>query len=331
MTILGIETLVYGVSNVQECGRFFEDFGLTREGSSDDTFIRFTLPVGSHVIIRHKDDPSLPFSPMEGDGVREVIWGVRDQRSLDNLQKSLESDREVRVDDDGTLHFDTDFGVAMGLRLLTLIPMISAPDPINSPGKVNRLNLHRKWRERARPKLISHVVFLTPDYESGYEFMRDRLGFKLTDLQRGFGNYMRAPGSNHHHDLLLLNSNAPVPGMDGKLRFHHANFGVEDIDEIMIGANYMQRKGWEASHMGLGRHRIDSALFYYIPCPTGGEAEYGADADIVDDNWIPRDWINPLFGFAHYVHNLPPFLLDEPDWNFRYMTENYRAMDDEMN
>lgn len=31
--------------------------------------------------------------------------------------------------------------------------------------------------------------------------------------------------------------NAPVPGMDGRLRFDHANFGVEDIDEIMIGAN----------------------------------------------------------------------------------------------
>lgn len=323
MTILGIETLVYGVGDVQECGRFFDDFGLVCDGGNRDDLIRFTLPAGSHVVIKHRDDPSLPASPMEGDGVREVIWGVRDQPSLDGLRQSLESDREVAIDEDGTLHFATDFGIAMGLRLWAPIPVVTAPDPLNSPGRINRLNQHRKWRERARPKVISHVVFTSPDYQSGFEFMRDRLGFRLTDLQRGFGNYMRAPGSNHHHNLLLLNSNAPGPGMDSKLRFHHANFGVEDIDEIMTGANYMQRKGWETAHLGLGRHRIDSALFYYIPCPAGGEAEYGADADFVDDNWVPRDWINPLFGFAHYVHNLPPFLMEEPDWNFRYMTENY--------
>ena len=108
--------------------------------------------------------------------------------------------------------------------------------------------------------------------------------------------------------------------MDGTLRFHHANFGVEDIDEIMVGANHMVRKGWPPSHQGLGRHRIDSALFYYLPCPAGGEAEYGADADAVDDSWIPRHWTNPLFAYAHFVSNLPPCLLDEPSWDFRYLT-----------
>jgi hypothetical protein len=120
--------------------------------------------------------------------------------------------------------------------------------------------------------------------------------------------------------LLLFNASAPIPGMDGRLRFRHANFGVEDIDEIMLGANYMTRRGWEPSHLGLGRHRIDSALFYYLPCPAGGEAEYGADADYVDNAWVPRDWIDPLFGFAHFVHNLPDFLAKTPDWQVSYLT-----------
>jgi hypothetical protein len=131
---------------------------------------------------------------------------------------------------------------------------------------------------------------------------------------------LRADGSNNHHNLLLLNARAPFGGMDGQARFHHANFGVEDVDEIMVGANYMTRRGWEPSHLGLGRHRIDSALFYYLPCPAGGEAEYGADADYVDDGWVPRDWIEPLFAFSHFVHNLPDFLANAPDWRFAYMT-----------
>jgi catechol 2,3-dioxygenase-like lactoylglutathione lyase family enzyme len=329
MSILGIETLLYGVGDVAECRRFFEDFGLVTDEDSHDTAARFTLPEGSKVVIRHRDDPALPPATMEGDGVREVVWGTRDAASRDRLARGLAKDRKLTTDPDGTAHFLSDFGVAMGLRVFEKRPVVSAPDPLNSPGSIARLNQHRKWRLRARPKVIAHVVFSVPDYEAGSDFMRERLNFRLSDSQKGFGRYLRADGTNAHHSLLLLNANAPVPGMDGMLRFHHANFGVEDIDEIMVGANYMVRKGWQASHLGLGRHRIDSALFYYIPCPTGGEAEYGADADAVDDSWVPRHWINPLFGFAHFVSNLPPFLANEPSWEFRYITEGDAPCDAE--
>lgn len=320
MAITGIESLVYGVDDVALATRFFEDFGLPLVERSE-TLGRFQLNEGSSVIIRHRDDPTLPATTMEGIGVREVIWGIDTPEALDMLATKLDSSCEVRRDADSTIRFHTSFGLPMGLRHFVRKPVVYAPDPVNAPGRVNRLNQHRKWRERARPKVISHVVFAVSDYEAAYVFMRDQLGFRLSDSQRGFGMYIRCDGSNNHHNLLLLNANAPFPEMDGKFRFHHANFGVEDIDEIMAGANHMTRKGWEHSHFGLGRHRIDSALFYYLPCPAGGEAEYGADADYVDDNWIPRDWQEPLFAYAHFVHNLPPFLQQPPAWKLRYMTE----------
>jgi hypothetical protein len=57
-----------------------------------------------------------------------------------------------------------------------------------------------------------------------------------------------------------------------------------------------------------------------MPCPAGGEAEYGADADCLDDSWVPREFIEPLFAYSHFVHNLPPFLMPNPSWNFRYIT-----------
>lgn len=326
MAIIGIESLVYGVGDVAESARFFTDFGLAPDASEEGVAC-FSLPEGSRVILRHRDDPALPASSIEGDGVREVVWGVRDAGSRDVLAKGLATDRDVRTDPDGTAHFVADFGVPMALRVFEKRAVITAPDPLNSPGNVNRLNQHRKWRLRAKPKVIAHVVFAVPGYEAGYAFMRDRLNFRLSDSQKGFGKYLRADGTTQHHNLLLLNANAPVPDMDGKLRFHHANFGVEDIDEIMVGANHMMRRGWDASHQGLGRHRIDSALFYYIPSPAGGEAEYGADSDAVDDGWVPRHWTNPLFGYAHFVSNLPPFLLDEPEWKFEYITEGDAPLD----
>jgi hypothetical protein len=319
MTILGIESLHYGVDDVATCTRFFVDFGLPLLDSASGVS-RFRLAEGSSVIIRQLGDPVLPASSVIGAGVREVIWGVDNAQSLDELVKVLAVDREVRRDADGTAHFLADFGIAMGLRVFAKRPVVTAPDPLNSPGRINRLNSHRKWRLRAAPKVISHVVFCVPDYLQAAKFMLDRLNFKLTDSQRGFGEYMRADGSNSHHSMLLLNANAPFPGMDGQHHFHHANFGVEDIDEMMVGANHMIRCGWEPSQLGLGRHRVDSALFYYLPCPAGGEAEYGADADYVDDAWVPRDWIEPLFGYAHFVHNLPPFLMRNPEWKMALLT-----------
>ena len=325
MTIIGIERLVYRVGDVAESARFFDDFGLLREEEEADGVASFLLPEGSRVVLRHRDDPALPETKMVGDGVCEVVWGVCDLAARNRLIAGLKIDRDVAVGGDEIARFMTDFGVPMGLRVFDKKTVVTAPDPQNSPGRINRLNIHRKWRLRALPKGIAHVVFNVPDYEAGHAFMRDRLGFRMTDSQRGFGKYLRAPGNNAHHALLLLNANAPIPGNDGTIRFDHANFAVEDIDEIMIGANYMARRGWSPSPMGLGRHRVDSALFYYIPCPAGGEAEYGADQDAVDDGWVPRDWINPLFGVAQYVSNIPPFLLEEPEWKFEYITGKFAA------
>jgi catechol 2,3-dioxygenase-like lactoylglutathione lyase family enzyme len=325
VAILGIESLIYGVDDVALSRRFFEDFGLVLE-QSDESEALFRLPEGSSVIIRALGDQRLPGSPIEGPGVREVIWGVDNEIELKKLAASLEVDCDVSRDADGTVHFRTEFGVPMGLRVFNKRPVVCAPEPGNAPGRIVRLNQHRRWRQRAYPKTISHVVFAVPDFERGTAFMRDRLGFRLSDEQVGFGMYLRADGSNNHHNFLLLNASAPLPDMDGKLRFHHANFAVEDLDEIMVGANHMDRRGWELSHFGLGRHRIDSALFYYLPCPAGGEAEYGADSDCVDDSWVPRQWPEPLFAYAHFVHNLPPFLRQPPSWKTNYMTDSIEVL-----
>lgn len=321
MAIIGIERLIYAVDDLDLCSRFFDDFGLVRDQLWNGD-VCFRLPEGSRVILKQVGDPSLPQgSQVAGPGVHELVWGVDEQCSLDALVASLRKQTEVVEGADGIVRFVTPFGIAMGLKLFSKVPVVTAPDPINAPGHVRRLNQHRKWRRRAFPKVIQHVVFAVPDFEDAHRFMIETLNFRLSDHQRGFGTYLRADGTNNHHNILFLNARAHLPDMDGSLKFHHANFGVEDIDELMMGANTMVRRGWEPSHFGLGRHRIDSALFYYLPCPAGGEAEYGADGDYVDDAWVPRDWDHPLFAYAHYVHDLPPFLQEEPVWHFNYLTD----------
>ncbi len=320
MAIIGIESLVYGVDNVETCRRFFDDFGLKTLATSASV-VEFEVDEGSRVILRSAADPALPRSSLLGTGVREVAWGVDTEQNLRALADNVGRDRDVMRDADGTVHFLTDCGLPMALRVFRKRPLIGAPDAVNAPGVVNRMNTHRKWRKRARPRTIQHVVFTAVSFESTYKFFCERLNFRVSDLQKGYGAYLRAEGAINHHNLLLLNAALPFPDFDGQPRFHHANFGVEDIDEIMIGANHMERRGWAKSVLGLGRHRIDSALFYYLPCPTGGEAEYGADGDYVDDSWVPRFWEEPLFGYLTFAHNMPPFFHHAPPWKFAYLEQ----------
>ena len=97
MAIVGIESLIYGVDDVAKCQRFFEDFGLPLLSSTPEA-AHFVLDEGSQVIIRHRDDPELPPSVIEGIGVREVIWGVNTPEALEALSHSLATDRAVRRD-----------------------------------------------------------------------------------------------------------------------------------------------------------------------------------------------------------------------------------------
>lgn len=302
MPILGIERLVYGVDDLQKCARFWEDLGLSKLEQDDDGSTFETL-TGSRVCVRRRGECGVD-DWFDANGVQLVVWGVDTPESLERLADGLARDRAVRRDPDGTILSATDEGVPFGLKVWAKRPVVSQPDPVNAPGNIQRLNQLRKWRSRAIPKAINHVVFATNDYVGTYEFYKDRLGFRLSDHSRGIGAFLRGDGTYEHHTVLWANANGPIPTKPG---FHHASFCVEDIDELMIGVNRMQELGWVEDLRktgGLSRHRISSAMYCYIPNPNGGEAEYLCDTDYVDDTWIPRVW-QWQFGAALWAHDRP--------------------------
>ncbi len=240
MAILGIESLVYGVDDIDRCSRFWNDFGLLEKARGLNGSV-FETVSGSRVIVRDRADCGVP-EWFEGDGGKLVVWGVDTADNLERLVDGLARDREVRRDLDGTAYSATDEGIPFGLRIWNKRPVVSQPDRVNAPGNIQRLNLHRKWRRRAIPKTLSHIVLSTADYVGTYEFYRDRLGFRLSDHSRGLGVFMRADGTNEHHSIFWLNANGPF--VKGKPTFQHAAFGVEDIDEVMIGVGRMGERGW---------------------------------------------------------------------------------------
>lgn len=313
MPLGGVESVVYGVSDLAASTRFYDDFGL-KSVSRNDKEVVYRLEEGSRIILRKIDDPSLPPHHYVGSGVRETFYGVDTREELDEYAARIGTDREVRRSQDGNrIHFIADGDIPLGLAVWTRRPVLYAPDPVNAPDNIKRLNQHRRWRVRAGPKTINHVVWRVDDIHATFAFWRDRLDFRLTDYQENAGIFGRAPGANQHHVVYFQQKDALPPFTTG---FDHVAFGVEDIDEVYAGWNYMERRGWRNPLGGVGRHRIASALFCYFDAPCGGMAEYGADTDYLDDNWIPRVWEARFGGFT-WTSNILPFLPEELPWEVK--------------
>lgn len=279
MNVTTVDAVTYGVSDLGTARRFWTDFGLELL-EEDERRLLFSSMDGSTVEVKLADDPSLPPPIEAGPGVREATFGVRTAEGLDAIAAELSKDRDVRVDDDGTVHTLDPLGIAVAFRV-SRCRQVTAPEPrFNMPGRTGRLNARAKLYATARPLEMTHVVFMIPETKPEIDFYVERLGFRISDSYPGRGYFLRGGAANYHHNLFLLN-----PGGKGeKFGFHHLAFEVSNIHELFGGGLNMTRKGWKTM-LGPGRHPISSCYFWYFLNPCGGGAEYDFDSDIVDENW----------------------------------------------
>ena len=275
MKINRVEGLVYAATDLDVGVRFFQDWGVKLD-KRDAQGAYFSLPSGQTIVIKNAGDPSLPKAPMPGPTVREVVWGVDTQASLAELKADLSTDREVREDADGTLHTHDDCGFGIAFRVSNGV----AP---SKPGGA-RMNKPFDPPRSASPIRMGHVVYSIKraDQQRAGEFYTKRLQFRMTDHTGDLGDFMRCNGSNDHHNLFLL-----LP--PNHYTFNHVAFEVRDFDEIVFGGKNMKSKGWKP-YAPPGRHILGSNLFWYFMNPCGGQAEYFADMDLMDDDFKTRNW-----------------------------------------
>ena len=90
MNIIGPDSLVFGVDDVAACSEYFTDYGLRPAGNGV-----FEALDGTSVVIKPRDDASLP-APLEtGSMLRKTVYGVADQSTLDAIADELGKDRDV--------------------------------------------------------------------------------------------------------------------------------------------------------------------------------------------------------------------------------------------
>ncbi|KOU55800.1 glyoxalase [Streptomyces sp. MMG1533] len=281
MGIQRIESVTYGIDDLDECVRFFDDFGLFLLERTDEHAVFETL-TGQTLQLDTRPAPLLPPAVEEGPTLREVVWGVDTAEELQRLVAAAGKDREVRESADGVHHTvdETGFGVGLALARPKAAPVV--PRPANALGDVNRWNTALEPIERARPLRMCHVALNIPKpgKEDAVAFYTGRLGFRPTDVVEPMGVFMQAPGDDDQHTMLLCHR----PDRAG---INHIAYEVPGFDDVIEGGNHMIERGWREARR-LGRHTIGSNVFRFLHAPCGGRVEYAADMDRVDDSYETR-------------------------------------------
>jgi catechol 2,3-dioxygenase-like lactoylglutathione lyase family enzyme len=268
MNVTNLDSVVFGVTDLGACKRFWNDFGLAETTAADGATV-FSCKNGSTVVLRSADDPSLPQPIEAGATQREAIFGVKGAADLDAIAAELERDRPVRVDTDGTLHAVDPLGFGIGFRVARRTPVAAPELKFNTPGHPDRINTRGEFFASATPLEMTHTVFMIDDPDKIVPFYTERLGFIASDSYPGRGYFLRGGASNHHHNLFLLN------------------------------VGNMTRRGWRTA-LGPGRHPISSCYFWYFHSPCGGAAEYDFDSDVVDERWVPGQFQQTPEVFAEW-------------------------------
>ncbi|WP_238366135.1 VOC family protein [Mesobacterium pallidum] len=280
MRIIGPDEMVFGVDTLEDSKAFLRDYGLEDDGTG-----RFLALDGTAVTVRAKDDPDLPPPLPTNNNLRQTIWGVEDQATLDEIEAELSKDRTVNKAADGTLTCQDDAGFEIAFRITRRTELNLPPERINSPGAAPGRAANEIGADEdapARPRTLSHIVYFVPDWEVMAKFYIERLKFVITDKFTNTGPFLRPQANDDHHVLFMIQTPPYMQGIE------HLAFHMKGPTELMLAGSRMVKMGYQ-SFWGPGRHKFGSNWFWYFSSPMGVNIEYDADMDKHDGDWTERE------------------------------------------
>ncbi|WP_119153550.1 VOC family protein [Caldimonas tepidiphila] len=298
MNIIGPDHLVFGVDDLAACSQYLADYGLKPVGVTPEGG-HFEALDGTAIVLRRKDDPSLPPAMDTPSQLRETVYGVADVETLRAIEAELSKDREVVRGADGVIRCSDDMGFALGFQVTTRRPLDLPAETVNAPGAAPQRGPNRLGADpeaQALPRTLSHVVYFVPDVAKAETFYQ-RLGFVCTDRFIGVGPFLRPAGTPDHHTLFMIQTPPFMKGIE------HFTFHMGGPTEVMLAGTRFVEKGYQ-SFWGPGRHRFGSNWFWYFNSPMGCHVEYDADMDLHDEAWVAREVpmgadASQLFLFQH--------------------------------
>jgi catechol-2,3-dioxygenase len=119
-------------------------------------------------------------------------------------------------------------------------------------------------------KRLNHLVLWVRDAQRSLAFYRDVLGFSIVEMPSPQAVFLRANGSDNHHDLGLfgIGSDAPAPSHGQQVGMYHAAWEVATIQDLARARDALLQAGALAGESDHG-----NSLSLYIKDPDGNEME----------------------------------------------------------
>jgi catechol 2,3-dioxygenase len=147
-----------------------------------------------------------------------------------------------------------------------------------------------------------HINLTSPDTRGLSEFLRDTLGFRISDvieLEDGswLGGWTRM--GELHHDVAVLLDPDPAHTL------HHFAWTCASIDHLARCCDRLAEAGIRLE-IGIGRHPAGANFFAYFLDPSGNRMELSAEMALVNHAMEPRIWSSPRDTFDAWGDPIVP-------------------------
>jgi catechol-2,3-dioxygenase len=118
-------------------------------------------------------------------------------------------------------------------------------------------------------KRLNHAVLYVRDADRSADFYREAFGFEVVERMPGFAVFLKAAGSENHHDLGLFSVGGNAPGPErGRVGLYHLAWQVASIHDLAAGRETLASLG---ALVGQSDHGATKSL--YGKDPDGNEFE----------------------------------------------------------
>lgn len=119
-------------------------------------------------------------------------------------------------------------------------------------------------------KRLNHLVLHVRDAQRSMAFYRDILGFQIVEASNSQQVFMRANGSDNHHDLGLFGKGPDAAGLpEGeRLGMSHMAWELESLDDLVTAREALRAAGVVAHETDHG-----NSLSVYALDPDGNRFE----------------------------------------------------------
>jgi catechol-2,3-dioxygenase len=119
-------------------------------------------------------------------------------------------------------------------------------------------------------KRLNHMVLYVRDVERSKAFYRDVMGFNVTIERPGRAAFLRANGSDNHHDLGLFNigADAEGPTKGERVGLYHGAWELARLEDLVEVKEALVKAG-----ALVGENDHGTSLSLYAQDPDGNEFE----------------------------------------------------------